>query len=184
MLTKQEAINIIRENLAQNLDILEDEIIDKPYGWLIFTQTKEFIRTQNWRYKRIGSGGTLVAKETGRCIYFGSAYSTETNLKIYELGYLQYDQWDIEIIQVENIQKTISLLQNLKICYVIPEEAYGKSWRVPQYYTSEQIKKKLIQLPVKFTIGNCYFKWEVLEKIKQDKAFDYILSEHTSHENN
>ena len=119
----------------------------------------------------IGSGGILVEKTTGNTYEFGSAYSTDQNLRIYELGYFQYENWDIEVIKVINKTKTIAHLSKLDITYVVPEEEHGTVWRIAKKYTDEQIKNKLKSLPLRFNLGNVYFRWEQLESLKTQEDF-------------
>jgi hypothetical protein len=44
MLTKKEAIEVVRRKLPTDSDVLEDDIIEREYGWVIFSQTKIMVR--------------------------------------------------------------------------------------------------------------------------------------------
>lgn len=183
MITKNEAIEKVKSSLDEDFDIMQDAIIEKKYGWLIFAQTKDYIRTKNPIYSVIGSGGTLVEKATGRCIEFGSAYSTEENLEIYERGYLKYDNWDLVVLKAKEVEKTLDYLQRLDLTYVIPEGEFGEVWRIPKKYTRQELRRKLSTLPVVFNIGSCYFRWDVLESYRQQHAFSYELKENKGYQN-
>jgi hypothetical protein len=183
MLTKKEAIEKVRASLGEGMDVMLDTIIEKEYGWVIFPQTKEFIQTSDPNLMAIGSGGILIEKKTGKAYEFGSAYSTDQNLLIYELGYFRYKNWDIEISRVINMSETIGYLSKLDIRYVVPEEAQGTVWNIPKKYTDGQLKDKLKSLPAKLNLGNVYFRWEQLESLKKQNAFEYRLSENKGYEN-
>jgi hypothetical protein len=183
MITKEEAIKKVRGTLSEDMDVMLDNIIEKEYGWVIFPQSKEYIGTKDPMFMAIGSGGVLVEKETGNTYEFGSAYSTDQNLRIYELGYFQYENWDIVITKVMNEGKTIERLSKLDISYFIPEDEHGTVWKIPQKYTNEQLKNKLKSLPVRFNLGNVYFRWEVLESFKEQNDFEYQLSVNTGYKN-
>jgi hypothetical protein len=183
MITKEEAIKKVRGTLSEDEDVMLDDIIEKEYGWVIFSQSKEYIKTKDPMFMAIGSGGILVEKTTGNTYEFGSAYSTDENLRIYELGYFQYENWDIEVIKVINKSKTIERLSKLGISYVVPEEEHGTVWKIPKTYTTEQLENKLKSLPVRFNLGNVYFRWDVLESLKEQSDFEYQLSENEGHEN-
>lgn len=183
MITKEEAIKKVRGTLSEDMDVILDKIIEKEYGWVIFSQSKEYIRTKDPIFMAIGSGGILVEKATGNTYEFGSAYSTDQNLQIYELGYFLYENWDIEVTKVINKDKTIEHLSDLGITYVVPEEEHGTVWRIPRVYTNEQLGNKLKSLPARFNLGNVYFRWEQLESLKTQSDFEYQLSENKGHEN-
>jgi hypothetical protein len=175
MLTKQDAFNIVREKLDAEYDILEEGTVEKDYGWVVFPQTKAYIHTKKFEDMAIGSGGILVEKRSGRTIEFGSAYSTETNLKIYEAGYLDHDSFDLVITKVINLEEALSLLARLSIVYVKPEIESGVTWRIPKPFTKPQLRDKLVALPCKFNLGNLYFQWEALERMKNNSALKYEL---------
>jgi hypothetical protein len=183
MISKEEAINKVRDTLCEHEDVILDAIIEKEYGWVIFSQTKKYIKLGDERYMSLGSGGTLVEKNTGNTYEFGSAYSTDENLRIYELGYLQYENWDIAIHKVRNINNTINHLLKLGICYVVPEEECDIVWKIPKKYTAGQFKNKLKSLPARFRLGGVYYSWKVLESFKEQSDFEYQLSENEGHEN-
>ena len=183
MITKEEAIKKVRDTLSEDMDVMLDHIVEKEYGWVIFSQSKEYIRTNDWKCMLIGSGGTLVEKAIGNTYEFGSAYSTDENLRIYELGYFKYENWDIEIFKVIKKTETIEHLSRLGIMYVVPEEEHGTVWKIPKTYTTEQLKNKLKSLPTRFNLGNVYFRWEELEFLKTQRDFEYRLSENEGHEN-
>ncbi len=183
MITKTEAIELIKEDLNDEMVVMLDSIIEKDYGWVIFSQSKKYIETGDILYMAVESGGVLVEKSMGRKIEFGSAYSTDKNLQIYEKGYFEFDSWDIKISRVNDMQRTIEFLRNLDVSYVLPEEAHGEVWRVPKEYSHKQLKSALSKLPARFKIGSIYFKYDALESFKSQKDFIYSLEENRGFEN-
>ena len=155
--------------------MLEDATIERVYGWVFFAQTKEYIESRDISAIAIGSGGTLVEKQSGRCIEFGSAFSTETNLKIYEAGYLDHPDFDLLITEVSQIQEAVRLLDQLAISYVVPEVSNGTAWRIPKAYTQQQLSAKLSRLPCRLNVGSLYFKWQVVEEMKTSPALKFSL---------
>jgi len=176
MITKQDAFKIVREKLDAEYDILEESTVEKDYGWIVFPQTKTYINTQNFEEMAVGSGGILVEKLSGRTVQFGSAYPTETNIKIYEAGYLNHDNFDLVITETTNIEEALNLLSHLSIVYVKPEIESDVTWRIPTPFTKSQLRDKLAVLPCKFNLGNLYFKWETLERMKTSSALKYELT--------
>ena len=123
----------------------------------------------------VGSGGVLVERNTGRLIQFGSGYSTEINLKIYELGYLAYDNFDLVITAVSNLDEAIEHLRKLRIIYVKAEVAHGETWRIPKDYSVGQLRERLHHLPCRFNLGSAYFIWKELERMKGGASLRFEL---------
>jgi hypothetical protein len=131
----------------------------------------------------IGSGGILVEKNTGRQIEFGSAHSTEINLKIYEAGYLAYDDFDLVVRAIFDPNEAVGLLSQLHITYVKPEIQSGTTWRIPKRYSAQQLRERLRHLPCRFNLGSLYFEWQVLERMKGSASLQYDLVENTGFRN-
>lgn len=91
MINRKQARYIVKQKLPETMDIVDKHTVEKDYGWVFFAQTKKYIRSEEITHIAIGFGGTLVEKTTGKIYKFGSVFSLEENLKIYELGYLKYD---------------------------------------------------------------------------------------------
>ena len=183
MLTKEQAIAAVRRTLPDDFDILEDDIIDKEYGWLIFSQPKKYIETEDLLEMAFGSGGILVERNTGRLVEFGSTYSTEINLQIYETGYLAYDDFDLIVVAVSDAEEALCLLDELGITYVKTEVEEGATWRIPKPYTAQQLRNRLHHLPCRFNLGSVYFNWETLERMKASSTLQFELVANTGFRN-
>jgi hypothetical protein len=179
MLTKSQAIDAVRKMLPDDHDVVEEDVIEKEYGWVIFCQTKRYLQSKHFRDLSVGSSGILVEKNTGRLIHFASAYSTEVNLKIYERGYLAYDNFDLVIITVSNPEEAVQFLRKLGITYVEPEVAYGETWRIPKSYSVQQLRERLRQLPCRLNLGSAYFVWKELERMKGSPSLRFELVANT-----
>jgi hypothetical protein len=175
MITREQAVELLRSRLPDALDIDETQFVEREYGWVFFSQSKNFLRDGDLKSFILGLGGTLVERATGRRIDFPSGFSAEGILHIYELGYLTYENWDIEITSVVDMTRSVDLLLTLDLIFVVPEEAYGEVWRIPQAYTGAQIRARLGTLPTQFNVGSLYSRWEILESFKSHNAFTYHL---------
>jgi hypothetical protein len=183
LISKKTALQSILDDLDDTMDVLYEDIIEKDYGWIFFTDSKEFIRTGDFMHSCIGSGGTLVEKKTGNHISFGSAYPLEQNLKIYEKGYLEFDSWDIEITKVTDLNTTVEALLQLKLSYIEPEEECGTVWRIAKEFKHNELKHKLNNLPTKFNVGNLYFLYKEIESLKNKTCCKFKLTENTGYKN-
>jgi hypothetical protein len=174
-LTKAEALELVRRKIPSDCDVMDDRTIERHYGWLFFYQTKRFIETLDWRDGLIGSGGILVENHGGRCVEFGSGRSAELNLKIYEAGYLDHDDFDIVISAISNLEEAIDLLLGLDIVFVKPEVAYGETWRISTRYSPTQLGERLSKLPCRFNLGRLYRLYRALELMKNSCCLKYEL---------
>ena len=175
MQTKEQAIDAVRRTLPTDFDVLEDNIVEKEYGWLIFSQTKRYIETGDPTFVAVGSGGVLVEKHTGRLIEFGSAYPTEINLQIYEAGYLACDDFDLVVIATSDSEEAVRLLYGLVFTYVKPEVDGETTWRRPKTFSVQQLRARLRPLPCRLNLGSAYFKGEELERMKTSDSLQFEL---------
>jgi len=175
MLTKSDAFRMVRETLPDDCDVMETMTIDLDYGWVVFPQSKAYIRTRRDRDSLMGDGGVLVEKHSGRMIQFGSAYTTEENLKIYEAGYLDADDFDLVVSEVANMEDALDLLCRLEIVHVGRALDGIPASRLPKPLTRAQVRARLSRLPCRFNLGRLYFRWETLELMKRSSSMRYAL---------
>ena len=183
MITLDESIGRVLDEAGDGMAIDRKMIVEKEYGWVLFPNSREYIETGDMKEMLVGSGGVLVLKETGRMIQFGSAFNLETNLKIFELGYLDHDNWDIVITRIRNEREAVDLICCLGATYVIPECEFGVEWRVPKAYTVRQIQKMIRDVPLRMNLGGIYFNHEFIESLKKQNFFEYRLEPNDGYEN-
>jgi hypothetical protein len=176
MITFEEARSIASKNIPSDCEILPDSIIEKPYGWYFYHQSKEYIETGNIKKMLVGSGGFVVEKESGEVVKFGSAYSLEKNFQVYERGLI--GRKDLIILKVREINESVRLLNRLQMTYIEPEIAHGVEWKIPKLYNEKQIKEAISKLPFAFVNQNFYFRYDEFEKIDDSKCFEYKLQKH------
>ena len=175
MFDKSQAAARLRATLPDNQDLDVEEAVEIPDGWVFFPQSKEYLRTRDIRFSLVGSGGVLIERETGRFFQFGSAFSLDENLAIYEAGYLNYEDWDIEVTKVKDLTAAAIAISSLNLKFAVPEFAHSETWRIPKSYNVKQIQSKLETLPARFRIGKIYFQWKVIDSLKNQRAFAYAL---------
>ena len=76
MLTREEARTIAVANLPEapaeiTLVIMDDLTIAKPYGWVFFFNSKQYLETNSILHA-IGGNGPMIVTHGGRCIRLGS----------------------------------------------------------------------------------------------------------------
>lgn len=66
------------------LVILDDETITKGYGWYFTSASRKFLESRDFRDQILGNGPILVTKKLGNIIQFGTAFSLEEYIELYE----------------------------------------------------------------------------------------------------
>jgi hypothetical protein len=132
-----------------------------------------------WRFvgdSLIGSNGIIVDKRTRRVVILGSAYPVERDLRAYDAGY-PLTKAHLLVTAVADQNRAVSLLQQLRVTKIEPEEAHGVTLRIPQPLSSSEIRTKLVTLPVDFGVIQVYFSVELLERARQERCFLFELQE-------
>ena len=91
-MNKQEAQALVEADLEESKDpynpidcvILEEETIEKKWGWVFFYQNKEYLKTNDFRDMLCGNAPAIVNRNTGKLSYTDTAHSIEHYIKEYE----------------------------------------------------------------------------------------------------
>jgi hypothetical protein len=90
MWTYQKALSVIRAYVAAATDglalVLEDETIDRPYGWVFFYQSREYVETGDARTMLFGNAPLIFNRASGEIRVTGTALPAEEYLRQYEAG--------------------------------------------------------------------------------------------------
>jgi hypothetical protein len=170
MITLDEAKQIALSEIGQNLVLDESATLEKPFGWYFNRRTKDGDLL-------VGSNGFIVDRENGHIFQLGSMFPLERDFAAYEAGF-RYDFYDLRILSVDDLPKTLDLLLKLGMTYVIPEEEYGTVWKIPRSYTPEQIEDALHSLPCEFLEQKFYFQFEIFLEIKKTGCCKHQLIGH------
>jgi hypothetical protein len=93
VLTREEAKKLVHSrinahdphvNQVVELVIIDDETIEKEYGWVFFYQTKEYLKTGNIIDALAGNAPYIVNKYNGELIETGTANPVEEYIAEYE----------------------------------------------------------------------------------------------------
>ncbi|MCA9251446.1 MAG: hypothetical protein KDA54_09970 [Phycisphaerales bacterium] len=93
VLTKQEAEAIVRAHLERisksdprgvEVEIVSDATIERPFGWVFFYNSVEFLRTGKLSSMLAGNAPIIINKQDGVLCDTGTAYPVEHYIKNYE----------------------------------------------------------------------------------------------------
>jgi len=90
MLTKTEALEIILKMLQQMSTaadpfvVVEENTVEKPFGWVFFYNSKRYVETGEFRYRLAGNGPIIVNKHNGSVKFFGTNKPPQELVEEYE----------------------------------------------------------------------------------------------------
>jgi len=93
MITKKQAQKIIYQKINEKdlswpdrpeMVILEEETIEKEYGWIFFYQSKKFMESGNISDALAGNAPYIFNKHSGEIIVTGTAYPIDYYITEYE----------------------------------------------------------------------------------------------------
>ena len=91
MLDFETAKKIVEEqiNLSYNADgdelvVLEEETIQKEYGWIFFYTSRRFIETGDFNHMVVGNAPIIVNRRTRSLTWLGTAEPLENYVRRYE----------------------------------------------------------------------------------------------------
>ena len=90
MLTVSEAQAIVENAISALMPddeewvIVDDYTIEKPWGWVFFYNSREFVSTGDPQYQLIGNAPYIVNKATGELADTGTAEDIEVYISRYE----------------------------------------------------------------------------------------------------
>lgn len=70
-----------------SLVLMDEETIERPYGWVFVYQNRAFVETGEFRYMLGGNSPFIVARETGAITQLGTRLPVEQSLREYEAAW-------------------------------------------------------------------------------------------------
>jgi len=145
--------------------IEDDEIFYVPF----IEEKTEHRKLWGGAYK-----GIIIDKTTGEMFQPGSAYPLEKWIWGFKLGFRK-ERVDFIIKKINNQKKTIELISNLGMQYVIPELEHGTIWKIPKTFNPKQIKKRISKLPCTFKNQGLTIALDTIQEILESKAFEFEI---------
>ena len=87
-IARQLALSYIQENYSGTLtvEIIDDQTIEKDYGWIFFFQSREYLDTRNFRFSLLGNG-PLIVEQDGSVHILTTAQPAEESIAKFEERY-------------------------------------------------------------------------------------------------
>jgi hypothetical protein len=123
MLDEEQAKKLVYEQINANyfthvvgdeLVIIEDETITKPYGWVFFYTSRKYLETRDAQFFVIGNGAIIVEKETGALIGTGTARPAEYYIAQYEAQKRDLNQRNVRVHSNKSQPPSVELSSAIK----------------------------------------------------------------------
>lgn len=116
--------------------------------------------------------GVIIDKTTGEIFQPGSANLLEDWIWGFKLGFRK-GRVDFTITKVNDHQKTIELIAELGMQYVVPELENGTIWKIPEMYNRKEIKKRISKLPCTFVNQGLTMGLRIIQEVVNSGAFEF-----------
>ena len=88
MIEYKDALDIAKKHLSINETsknvILEENTIEKEFGWVFFYQSRKFLETGDYRFYLLGNSPLIINRNNGEVHVTGTARSAEYYINEYE----------------------------------------------------------------------------------------------------
>jgi len=81
-----EFINSSFQAIDDELVIIDEGTIEKDYGWYFVSNSRKYMNSGDFRDQILGNGPVLVTKKAGGVVQFGTAFTIEQYISMYESG--------------------------------------------------------------------------------------------------
>lgn len=179
MMSYEEARAIALAMIPPDCALIEESIMEKPYGWYFNSQSRKYLESGDVSDMLLGSAGFLVERKSGRVIGFGSGKPVEQWLADYEQGYTN-DWYDLTVLSVRRLERTVDLLIRLEVMEEITEVEHGIGWKMRKPYTREKLRALLAELPCRFVQQHGYYRVKVFREMEQSRCCEFEVEEYAS----
>lgn len=168
-----EALKLAEQHIGCDMVVLADTVSEREFGFHFHTDSKRHQETGRWEDLLCGSCGVLVERATGEVHDLGSAFGIDYWFEAYRRGL--HRPLTVVITKVFDRQRAAEALHRLQMTYVIPEEAYGETWVIPQPYTLKDFRKAFDALPARYENQNLIFRLHDIERIESERDVEITL---------
>jgi hypothetical protein len=182
----------IQQEAGNDFDIVEESIVDSELYYSFTYQSKEFLKTGDFKAMYVGQGYIFISKIDDRFFAYGSYLSYEEALELLTDNLSKESkikrfkpEFDIKVrydIQIKSIRKKwilIDLLLKYQTKYIIPEIAGETIYRIAKDYKRKDLEDKLNEKDFTFhqiSITNGIY---LIHDLIETQCCDFDLRLHT-----
>jgi hypothetical protein len=130
-----------------------------------------------YKEAQLGSHGVVVNKRTGAILRLGSAFPVDRDLMFYDRGF-QFERYDLVVTVVHDMRAARRAVASLPLDVVEATYENGRVVRAPRTLTDMERKQWLEKLPCVFPAVALSFHYEVLERVRRERWFEFVALEY------
>lgn len=170
-MNKTEAKRLAEAHVPADVVVLDDHSEECEFGFFFPTDSRAHQKTGRFEDLLVGSCGVLVDRTSRSVHELGSAFSPKHWFEAYRRRL--HLPCTVIVTKVFDRQRAAESLLRLQMTFVLPEEAHGTIWRIPQHYGIKHVLKLLDSLPARFENQNLILRLHEIQKIESGR--DLIL---------
>ncbi len=173
-----EALKLAERYIEDDFVVLADTAREGEFGFYFGTDSRKHQETGRMEdLPAPGWSGLLVDRNTGEVHELGSAFGVDYWLEAYRRGL--YKPTTVVVTKVYDRQRAAEALRRLQMAYVVPEQAHGETWVIPQHYGLRDFRKSFESLPARFENQNLLGRLREIESIEaeEDVVIDLVTEE-------
>jgi hypothetical protein len=163
-MNKTEATRLAEAHVSADVVVLDEYSKECEFGFYFATDSRAHQKTGRIEDLLVGSCGVLVARTTGNVHDLGSGFPPEYWFEVYRRRL--HLPCTVVVTKVRDRQRAAEAILRLHMTFVVPEEANGTVWRVPQHYEMGHMLKACDNLPVRFEHQNLVFRLHEIQRIE------------------
>lgn len=170
-MNQTEARRLAEAHVPDDIVVLTDHFAECEFGFYFATDSRAHQETGRFEDLLIGSCGVLVERTNGNVHQLGSAFPLEYWFEAYRRHL--HLPCTVVVTKVQDRQCAAESLLRLQLSFVVPEEAHGTVWRIPQRYRLKDLLRSFEKLPARFHNQNLIFRLHEIEKA--EKGVDLVM---------
>ena len=170
-MNQTEARRLAEAHVPDDTVVLTEHSAECEFGFYFATDSRAHQETGRFEDLLVGSCGVLVDRANGNVHCLGSAFPPEYWFEAYRRQL--HLPCTVVVTEVQDRQRAAESLLRLQMSFVVPEEAHGTVWRIPQHYGLKDFLRSFEKLPARFENQNLIFRFREIEKI--EKGGDLVM---------
>jgi hypothetical protein len=166
-MTSTEARTLAEAFVPHDTVVLAAPPVECEFGFYFQIDSRAHQETGRMEDLLVGTCGILVDRVNGDVHMLGSGQPPDYWFEAYRRRL--HLPCTVVVTKVLDRQRAAEALLRLHMSLVIPEEAHGIVWRIPQHYGLKDFVKSFDNLPARFENQNFIFRLHEIEKIEQGR---------------
>jgi hypothetical protein len=164
-MNQTEARRLAEAHVHDGMVVLNERSAECEFGFYFAVDSRKHQETGRCEDILVGSCGVLVDRANGNVHPLGAAFPLEYWFEAYRRHL--HLPCAVVVTKVRDRQRAAESLLRLQMSFVVPEEAHGTVWRVPQHYGLKDFLRSFEKLPARFEKQKLIFRLHEIEKIEK-----------------